>query len=79
MSDTVASAAGGQLCSFRVWVVMGPMEMAGTLANGKVMLACFATAARWMTLEELVKVAASIPCSNASRSWAGAESGMALR
>ncbi len=79
MSCGAASAAGSQLCSRRVWLVMGPMEMATTPAKGKGMPAARAAPARWVTLEELVKVAASIPWCNAARSCEGAAAGIALR
>ena len=60
MSCGVASAVGSQPSSRRVALVTGPMEMALTPANGKRMPAARATSARWMALEELAKVAASI-------------------
>ena len=65
MVASVASAAGGQPCSRSVAEVIGPMEMAATpgIGNGKAAEA--ASAARCVTLEELVTVAASIPCYSA--------------
>ena len=53
--------------SIRVCVVMGPMEAAATPGNGKARPAAVAASLRWVTLEELVKVAASMPCWRALR------------
>lgn len=79
MSCASASAAGSQPAARSVSLVTGPMDTAGTPANGKPTFACRATSARCVTLEELVNVAASSPSANARRSCPGAASGMTFR
>src|SRR5215469_3011644 len=54
MSCGSASAAGGQLRSRRVWLVIGPTEIAGTASSGKAMPALAAASARLVAVEELV-------------------------
>src|ERR1039458_8485046 len=67
ISEGTASTAGGQPNSRSVWLVVGPMEIAETPANGHAISATRAASARCVALDELVKVAASNPSWTARR------------
>ena len=75
MWEGLASADGSHPIARSVWLVIGPIETAATPANGNSTPASRAASARCVTLDELVKVAASMFLSSAARSVPGAVCG----